>query len=346
VSDRGRSLIVYAIAMAAVGVALAWAAYLAREALLLIYVSVLLAIGFGPLVWAIERQRVVPIGGRLPRWLAILIIYLVIVGVLILAGALVVPPLVTQAQDLWRHLPQYFDQAQTWLVAHGLLNRRISMTEAVQQAPGSPGDAVSVVASAVGNVASAVFGAITVLILTFYMLVESQSLFLGLARLFPRDRRTRVVDASREISQKVSAWLTGQLILAGAIGSSTAIALYLLGVPYFYVLALISAIGEMIPVVGPIFSAVPAILAGFTVSPHTALWVLIFFVLQQQAENHLLVPNIMERQVGVNAVVVIVALLIGGSLLGIIGAVLAVPTAAIVQVVISQILDERDRQAE
>jgi predicted PurR-regulated permease PerM len=346
VSERGRSLIVYAIAMSAAGVALVWAAYLAREALLLIYVSVLLAIGFGPLVRAIERQRVVPVGGRLPRWLAILVIYLGIVAVLVLAGALVVPPLVNQAQDLWQNLPDYFDRAQTWLVSHGLLSHRISMKEAVQRAPGSPGDAVGAVAVAVGSVASAIFGAVTVLILTFYMLVESQSLLLGVARLFPRESRGRVLDASREISGKVSAWLTGQLILAGAIGSSTAIALYLLGVPYFYVLALISAIGEMIPVVGPIFSAVPAILAGLTVSPHTALWVLLFFVVQQQAENHLLVPNIMERQVGVNAVVVIAALLIGGSLLGIIGAVLAVPTAAIVQVVIGQILDERDRQAE
>ena len=119
-----------------------------------------------------------------------------------------------------------------------------------------------------------------------------------------------------------------------------------LGVPYFYVLALLAAFGEMIPVVGPIFSAVPAVLVALTVSPQTALFVLIFFLLQQQVENHLLVPKIMERQVGVSAVIVIVALLVGGSLLGILGAILAVPSAAIIQVAIEEVLEERDRQQE
>ena len=136
--------------------------------------------------------------------------------------------------------------------------------------------------------------------------------------------------------------MIGQLILAGTIGLSSAIGLYLLGVPYFYVLALISAVGELIPVVGPILSAIPAAGAALTVSPQTALWVLVFFFLQQQAENHLLVPKIMQRQVGVSAAVVIAALLIGGALLGIVGAVLAIPTAAILQVVLQAVFNERE----
>ena len=136
--------------------------------------------------------------------------------------------------------------------------------------------------------------------------------------------------------------MIGQLILAGTIGASSAIGLYLLGVPYFYVLALISAFGELIPVVGPIFSAFPAIGAALAVSPRTALWVVVFFTVQQQAENHLLVPKIMEKQVGVSAVGVIVALLIGGSLFGIVGAVLAIPTAAILQVVCQAALNDHE----
>jgi predicted PurR-regulated permease PerM len=132
------------------------------------------------------------------------------------------------------------------------------------------------------------------------------------------------------------------LLLAGTIGTSSAIGLYLLGVPYFYVLALISAVGELIPVVGPILSAIPAVGAALAVSPRTALWVILFFIVQQQAENHLLVPKIMQRQVGVSPVVVIAALLIGGSLLGIVGAVLAIPTAAILQVVFQAVLNEHE----
>jgi len=183
-------------------------------------------------------------------------------------------------------------------------------------------------------------------VLTFYLLVESDTLFAGFARLFPRSERPRVEEVAHKISFKVSAWLNGQLILAGTIGLTAAIGLYFLGVPYFYVLALLAAFGEMIPVVGPVLTAVPAILVALTVSPRTAIFTAIFMFAQQQFENHLLVPRVMERQVGVSAVTVIVALLIGAQLLGILGALLAVPTAAIIQVVIQELLDDRDRRAD
>jgi predicted PurR-regulated permease PerM len=115
-------------------------------------------------------------------------------------------------------------------------------------------------------------------------------------------------------------------------------------VPYFYVLGLVAAIGEMIPVVGPIMAAVPAILLGWTVSPQIALAVAGYCWAQQFIENNLLVPRIMERQVGVSPVTVLLALLIGSSLLGLVGAILAVPSAAIVQVLLEAYLD-RDEAA-
>jgi predicted PurR-regulated permease PerM len=109
------------------------------------------------------------------------------------------------------------------------------------------------------------------------------------------------------------------------------------------VLALISGVGELIPVVGPVLSAIPAILIAATVSMNKVLLVIIFFVIQQQFENHVLVPKVMQRQVGVSPVTVIVALLIGGKLLGIVGAILAVPTAAILQVVLAEVFAARDK---
>lgn len=343
---HARALISWTIAMVVLATAIAAAMYFARRALLLIYISVLLAIGFAPLVRAIERQHVVPIGTRrLPRWLAILAVYVAILGVLTVIGLLVAPPLVDQAQQLWEELPTLVDRGQDWLMQHGWTSHRITLSEAVQRAPGTPGGAAGRIVTAVGTVATAVLGTLTVIILTFYLLVESDTIFTAFARLFPRDRRPSVIRVSQAVSTKVSAWLGGQLILGGVIGASSAVGLYLLGVPYFYVLALVSAIGEMIPVVGPILAAIPAAIVALTVSPRLALYVLIFFVAQQQAENHLLVPKIMERQVGVSAVVVIVALLLGGSLLGILGAVLAVPTAAILQAIVQEMLDERDRVA-
>ena len=342
---RGVAPAAQAVAVAALGVVFVWTMYLARDVLLLIYVSVLLAIGFGPIVHAIEHQQVVPVGKRVPRWLAILAVYVLIVGTVITVGFLVIPPLLRQARALGTALPDLIDRGQALLIRYGLLDHRITLEEVIRRAPSS-GDAVGTVAMAATGVVSGFFALLTVLILTFYLLIESDTLFRGFARLFPRTDRPRVREAAAEISVKVSAWLSGQLFLGAVIGVSAAIGLYTLGVPYFYVLALVAAFGEMIPVVGPVLSAIPAVAVGFTVSPKTGLFVLIFFLAQQQIENHFLVPKIMSRQVGVSAVTVIIALLIGGSVLGILGAILAVPTAAILQVVIEELLDERDRLEE
>ncbi len=337
--------VVFTVAGTAILLASLW---IARDSLVVIYISVLLAIGFGPVVHAIEHQTTARgrLRRRVPRWFAILIIYIAIIIVFTFVGLLVIPPLITQARELWIRLPDLLDRGQDFLMRRGLLHERITLEEAVRRAPGSPGDAMGTVAMAVTSVVEAIFALVTILILTFYLLIESDSLFAGFARLFHRGNRHRVEDVAGKISRKVSAWLNGQLILAGTIGVSAAVGLYFLNVPYFYVLALVAAIGEIIPVVGPILSAIPAVSVGFAVSPQTGFFVLVFWFVQQQLENHLLVPKVMERQVGVSAVTVIVALLIGGSMLGILGAILAVPTAAIVQVVVVEILDERDRHAD
>jgi predicted PurR-regulated permease PerM len=333
--------------MTALAVTIMTALYLARNALIVIYISCLVAIGFGPVVRAIEHQRLVAVGTRrMPRWLAILVVYVAIIGVVVAIAAMIIPPLVDQAEQLWRELPSRVDRAQQFLIERGLLSRRITFQEAVQSAPAdsraAASSAVGTVATALGTLAGTVIGFVTIVILAFYLLVEGETLFAGFARLFPRERRTEVIRAGREISVKVSAWMTGQLILGGTIGATSAIGLYLLGVPYFYVLALVSAVGELIPVVGPILAAIPAVAVAYSVSTRTALWVALFFFVQQQAENHLLVPKIMERQVGVSAVVVIIALLIGSSLFGILGAILAIPTAAILQVVLQSVFNERE----
>lgn len=327
--------------MTALAVVVLWAAYLARDVLLLFYISILFAIGFSPVVRLIERQRLLPVGTRrFPRWLAILTLYVLIIGALVAVGFMVVPPLLEQARALWRELPTMLQRAQDSLIAWGLIDHQITLREAVEQAPG--GDAVGALVTGLWGFVGGVFGIITILILTFYLLVEADALFEAFLRLFPRRERARVGTVSREITLKVSAWLTGQLMLAAVIGVTAAIGLGVMRVPYFYVLALIAAIGEMIPVIGPLLSAVPAVAVAATVSPGLVVGVIIFFIAQQQFENHVLVPKVMERQVGVSPVTVITALLIGGSLLGIVGAILAVPTAAILQVVFQELTGEKE----
>ncbi len=339
-----KSVVGWAIGMTALTGIVLWCAYLVRDVLLWIYVSGLLAIGFSPIVRLIERQKVLPIGTRrFPRWLAILILYLFILGTLTGIGFMVVPPFVEQGQQLWTALPDMFERGQAFLSEKGLLKEHLTLREAVERAPGkSGGEAVGTVMGAVVGVVGGLFGLFTILILTFYILVDADSLRDAMLRLFPRSDRPRVDAASRDITVKVSAWLGGQLLLGAIIGGTSAIALWLLGIPFFYVLALISGIGELIPVVGPIIAAVPAVLVASSVSFNKAVLVMVFFFVQQQFENHVLVPKLMERQVGVSAVTVIVSLLIGGKLLGIMGAILAVPTAAILLVVFNQLTAQRD----
>jgi predicted PurR-regulated permease PerM len=338
-TERQKRLILWTIWMVVLTGIVLWSAYLVRNVLLLIYISGVLAIGFSPIVRLIQKQNVRPVGARrLPRWLAILVLYLAMVGVLTGIGFMIFPPLVDQARQLWTAAPAMVERGQAFLIQQGVLSAPIQWRDVVEQAPVSGGtEAVGTVFGAVAGVLGGLFGLLTILILTFYLLVESEGLHHAFLRLFPSRDRARVADVSREITVKVSAWLGGQLLLGTIIGVTSALGLWLLGVPYFYVLALISAIGELIPVVGPLLAAIPAVAVASTVSLQKAVLVVIFFVVQQQFENHVLVPKVMQRQVGISPVVVILALLIGGQLLGILGAILAVPTAAILQVVVSEL---------
>ena len=337
--DSPRALIRYALVSATLTVALVWLLYLVRDTLLLIYVAGLIAVGLSPLVEAIERQRVVT-RVRLPRWAAILSVYVVIFTVVALFVMLMVPPLASQARDFVAVAPDLVSRGQQWLIQQGVLGREITIGDAVRQAPTAGPDAVGTVLSAIWGFVGGVFGVLTILIVAFYLLVDADGIVRAMVRLFPRPERARVRDAFRRAGEKVSAWLAGQLLLGAIIGTTAAIGLWILGVPYFYVLALIAGIGELIPIVGPVLAAIPAVAVAFSEGPALALGVGLFFIVQQQVENHVLVPKVMSRQVGISPVVVIMALLIGGSLLGIVGAILAVPTAAILQVLLQELLVE------
>jgi predicted PurR-regulated permease PerM len=332
-----RRLIVFGVVVTAATGLLLWTLYLIRSTLLLVYVSALFAIGIAPLVQLIEQQRLLALTRRLPRPLAILLIYTAVLGLIAGVGMAVVPPLIQQGQDLWQMLPQRIDAAQAWLVKLHVLEAPITFVEAVQHAPAGGADAVSTLLGAVFGFVGGLFGVLTILLLTFYLLVESKSLFGAFVRFFPRNQRGRVAELSADVATKVSAWLGGQILLSLVIGLTSTIGLYLLGVPYFYVLALISAIGELIPMVGPIVAAIPAILVALSVSPGVALAVAIFYIIQQQLENAVLVPRIMGRQVGMSAAGVIIALGVGSELLGLVGAILAIPTAAILQTVFREL---------
>jgi predicted PurR-regulated permease PerM len=319
----------------------------ARDALLLVYVSALIAMGLSPLVRLIERPNRQGTTRRVPRWLAILSIYGVLVAVVVFLGLLVIPPLVSQGAALWARLPAEFNRLQTFLISHKLMVHRVTLEEAVQNAPsGTGGNAVGTVLVAISSLIGGIFGLITILILTFYLLIEAGAMFEYLVRFVPRGRRADLATAARQGVTKVSAWLRAQFILAGVMGTFAAIGLGLMGVPYFYVIALIAAIGETIPIVGPVIGGVTAVAVALTVSPKLALIVGAYFLVLHQLEANVLVPKIMERSVGVSPVAVLVALLIGGSLMGLAGAILAIPTAALLSVIIEEIAADREARIQ
>ncbi|HKB14254.1 MAG TPA: AI-2E family transporter [Vicinamibacterales bacterium] len=337
--DYRRRMVETVLTVTAVGILLS-AVWVARHALMLVYVSALIAMGFAPLVRVIEQPRE---RRTVPRWLAILMIYLVIVGVVVLVGLMVIPPLVAQAESLWTTMPAEFNKFQNFLIRYKLMTHRVTLEEAVQNAPrGTGGNAVGTVLVAISSLIGGVFGLVTVLILTFYLLVEANAMFDYFARFLPASRRADVALAAREAVTKVSAWLGAQFVLAGVMGVFAAIGLWLMNVPYFYVIALIAAIGETIPIVGPVIGGVTAVAVAITVSPRLALMVGAYFLVLHQLEANVLVPKIMERRVGVSPVAVMVALLIGGALWGLVGAILAIPTTAILSVIIEELAANRD----
>jgi predicted PurR-regulated permease PerM len=334
---------VFTVAGVVLLIAALWAA---RAALRVIYVSAIIAMGFSPLVGAIERKA----GGkrRVPRTLAILVIYLTILAVFVSVGAMVIPPLLEQGGELWSRAPGWFNDVQRTLIRYRLLSpsSRSTLAEAVQSAPKSGAEtAIGTVFGAIFSVVGGVFGIVTILILSFYLLVEGSSQFEYVMRFVPERSRAPFIAAARQSVEKVSAWLSAQFILAAVMGLFAAGGLGFMGVPYFYVVALIAALGETIPIVGPIVAGSTAVLVALSVSGRLALVVGVYFLALHQLEANILVPKIMERRVGVSPVTVIIALLVGAELWGLVGAVLAIPTAAILAVIVDELTNHANQGA-
>jgi predicted PurR-regulated permease PerM len=324
-------------------VALAVFLWLVRRALAVIYVSALVAIAVSPLVRRLER----PDGGsrrrRMPHVLAILAIYLAFVAVIAALSLLVLPPLIAQATALSSEIPSLFSRFQTTLMHYGLVARRVTLQEAVQQTPSSNATgAINAVLAAGYTLIGGVVGVVTVLILSFYFLLEAESIATYVMRFVPRPRRAGAWSASRQIVVKVSAWMQANVLLGGVMGGASAIVLGLAGEPFFYVVALVAGLGEIIPMVGPLIAGVLAVGLALSKSTTLALVVGAFFIALHELEANVLVPKIMERRVGVSAGAVLIALIVGWELAGILGAVLAIPSAAIISVALDQFAGDDD----
>ncbi len=345
-ADEQNRVITRSVVTAILGLTLAICVYLARDVLLTIYFSGLLAIGLSPAVRLLERSRWVDgRRRRIPRWVALLVLYFGFVVVVVVILALVVPPLIAQVQQLIEQLPSYVDTTQKALIARGWMKKGTSWSDFFMNMEG-PSIAITSIFSVLQVTIGAAGQILTIALLPFYLLLESHQLHAWMLALFKPESQSRVDRIMRSVTFKVGAWLRGQLILAGIIFVAATIAFKLIGVPYYYVLGLVAAVGEFVPVIGPLLAAVPVVLLAWTVSTQTALIVIAYTSVQQFIEGNILVPRIMERQVGVSPVAIIVALLLGSSLMGLVGAILSVPTAAIIQVIIREHYEHERRNAD
>jgi predicted PurR-regulated permease PerM len=301
--------------------------------LILIVLALVFALGLDPMVSWLGRH-----GWRRPWGVAAVTIgfLLIVVGVF----AVMIPPIVTQVQQLSRAAPGLLQQLQDRSSTLGRLNARYHLLDSLkaQFSAGAGGLPVN----GVLDVGLAVFGtltaAVTVLVLTVYFLATLPTIRRVVYRMVPGSRRNRVRDLGDEFSTRVAGYVLGNLITSAVAGLGTFLFLEIVRVPYAAALGVLVAVLDLIPVVGSTIGGILVTLVALSVSPTVAIASLVFYIAYRLLEDYLLVPRVMNRAVDVPPVLTIVALLIGGALLGIVGAFLAIPAAAAVQLVVTRVL--------
>jgi predicted PurR-regulated permease PerM len=181
---------------------------------------------------------------------------------------------------------------------------------------------------------------LVVLVLAFYIVVEDDRARKYFKNLAPVEYQPYISQLIGKMQTKMGAWLRAQIILGLIVGVAVYIGLSLLGVKYALLLALMAGLFELIPYAGPVLSLIPAVLISFVQSPIKGLFVIILYLVVQQLENNILVPKIMQKVVGLNPVVSIVAMLIGWKLGGVLGAILAIPVATMAAVLLEDLFEE------
>jgi predicted PurR-regulated permease PerM len=335
---RERQIVLFAVASFFGGALLLWLLYELRAVLLIVYISILLAIGLTPAVRWIEGHRAESPARLLPRWAAVLSLYATFAAAVGIVIALIAPQIADQAAALGKRMPTYLDRAQHFMIERGWVSPDWTWTD-LFKSPGNTQSAVAGVFGAVRGVLGGVGMVVTMIVMPYYLLLDADAIQHSLLRFFPPEQRARVERITDNVAIKVGDWLSGQLFLCLVIGTAVTLMLWALGVPYYLLLGLIAAVGEAVPVVGPILSAIPAVLVAGTVSINKAAIVALLFWGIQTVENNLLVPRVMQRQVGLRTVTVLIALMSGGTLFGLVGLLLAVPTAAILRVFVEEFLE-------
>jgi predicted PurR-regulated permease PerM len=307
----------------------------ARSVLVLIGLALFIAAGLDPAVAWLERHR-------LPRSAAVLTILLAAFALLGGFMAAAIPPLVAQASALAHHLPQYAHSLQNHNSELGKLNTKYHIQQRVSSLLSTKGSAlIGGVLGAGELVLSTATSMILIGVMVIYFLFSMPRIRLFAYRLAPHSRRTRVILIGDEIFTKVGGYVLGNFLTSVIAGIGTYVWLMIFGVPYPVLLALTVALFDLIPVIGAYVGGAVVSLVALTVSLPVAVATLCFYVGYKLAEDYFIVPRVMGRTVQVPAVVSLVAVLLGGTLMGIIGALVAIPAAAAIRLFLQEVVFRR-----
>jgi len=303
--------------------------------LILVGMALFIAAGLDPIVTWLTRHRV-------PRWLGVVITLLGLVGILALFLALAIPRITAETTTLVNQLPHYEKELQNHNSELGKLNAKYDVTSRLSKLISSDGSSLAGGVLSVGEVVvSAVSSFLLVFVLTVYFLGGLPKIKLFAYRLVPASRRPRTILLTDEIFSRVGGYVLGNVLTSLIIGVGTAVWMLALGIPYPFLLAMFVALIDLIPVIGSYIGGAAVVLTALTVSLPVAIATLAFMVLYKLAEDYFIVPRVMGRTVQVPATVTLVAVLIGGTLLGIIGALVAIPVAAAARLLLQEIAFRR-----
>jgi len=334
---RPRTILRILLIVIAVGLTLE-VIWIARHVLAWVVIALFLALALDPLVAWIQRR------GKLARGPAIAVTYLIVIVVIVGVGATFIPKLIDEVNGFVQALPSYVHDLTHGRGRLGFLETKYHVVEKVQEAVktggaskvlGLSGVALSVTKSVITIIAAT----ITIVFLTFFMLLEGRDWVERVYTLFPEQSQGRWRRVGHDIYRTVGGYVTGNIVISLIAGTSATVVLLIMGVPYAVALGLLVAILDLIPLAGATVAGVVVVIVAFLHSVPAGIVLLVFIAAYQQLENHFLQPVIYGRTVQLSPLAVLISVLVGAELAGVLGALAAIPVAGTIQVLV------RDRLA-
>jgi len=303
-----------------------WFIFAVRDVIFLFFIVIAIVSALGPIVDKMAKI--------IPRLLAMIIISLLFIALVAVIGYLLIPPLVSQIQQLALGLPDYATRYSPYY--QNFKTVVTSSQQSLYEFSSQLGNISGGIYSTTVGFITIIVAILTVLVLSFYMLLEQDAIRHFFHQTFPSEHKDKAVEVVQKIGYKMGSWLRGQVLLMLTIGILDGIALLALGVPYALTLAVWGGLIEVVPYVGPWLGLLPAAIIAFSISPLKALLVIIIYIGIEQIESNIMVPKIMGKAVGLSPVIIILALLMGAKLAGLLGVFVAVPVAAALSVVVQE----------